>query len=108
MSSVPVLAAHWSVRGYNLTAKRSTRLGKASRFRKIEVDKAMPESMQFHSHRAEYSEHEAAIKLGLTIDQLRGLVTRHLMREGDCPATVFQATDLVLLRVLSSMSASAG
>lgn len=53
----------------------------------------------------QYSEAEAARKLGLSVDQLRSLVREHIVRDPSEPVEmpVLQPTDLVLLRILCSM-----
>jgi hypothetical protein len=58
--------------------------------------------MQNSSPRAQYSAHEAARRLGVTIEQLRALVRDHIVREEDVPEeAVFHPQDLVLLRILA-------
>lgn len=57
------------------------------------------------------TEFEAAHALGLTIEQLRTLVKKHIAeREEDIanlPTTTFQPSDLVMLRLLANLSPSA-
>lgn len=52
-----------------------------------------------------FNEHEAAQALGLTLEQLRVLVRRHILQAEDdlanLPMTSFQPSDLLLLRLLS-------
>jgi hypothetical protein len=58
--------------------------------------------------KSQYSEAEAAIALGVSIDDLRALIRRHLLKPDEDPSTVasatFQPSDLLVLRmVLSGM-----
>lgn len=52
-----------------------------------------------------FNEHEAAQALGLTLEQLRVLVRRHIIQAEDelanLPMTSFQPSDLLLLRLLA-------
>lgn len=52
-----------------------------------------------------FNEHEAAQALGLTLEQLRVLVRRHILQPdddaGNLPMTSFQPSDLLLLRLLA-------
>ncbi|HLH43939.1 MAG TPA: hypothetical protein VKV74_13195 [Bryobacteraceae bacterium] len=52
----------------------------------------------------EYTEMEAARKLGISVNQLRALVRRHILQSDDdaerLPTMVFQRSDLVILRLL--------
>ena len=55
-----------------------------------------------------YSELEAASMLGVSIDQLRSLVRDHIVKDQSSTAahavyTTFQASDLVVLRILAAM-----
>ncbi|MBI4893209.1 MAG: hypothetical protein HY821_21475 [Acidobacteria bacterium] len=58
-----------------------------------------------------YNEHEAAQALGISLDQLRTLVRRHILGTEDgienLPITSFQPSDLLLLRLLSSQAGPA-
>ena len=60
--------------------------------------------------KSQYSESEAAAELGVSIDQLRSLIQRHIV-EGEEPDTrtlplaSFQPSDLVLLRILAASEA---
>ncbi len=57
-----------------------------------------------------YSEDEAALELGITVEQLRTLVREHILgREGglDLAPAVYQASDLVILRFLAKTPQSA-
>jgi hypothetical protein len=50
-----------------------------------------------------YSTAEAAQRLGLSVEQLRTLVRRHIALDEEVPENAtFQASDLVVLRVLAS------
>jgi hypothetical protein len=53
-----------------------------------------------------YSEHEAALALGVSLDDLRVLVRRHILENEDglsnLPMTSFQPSDLLLLKFLAS------
>lgn len=57
-------------------------------------------------HRVQYSEFEAAQKLGITVERLRALVKDHLLN-GEGRALAFRPTDLVLLKYLASAPATA-
>lgn len=52
-----------------------------------------------------FNENEAAQALGLTLEQLRVLVRRHILQPEDdlsnLPVTSFQPSDLLLLRLLA-------
>ena len=55
----------------------------------------------------EYSEHEAATMLGVSIDQLRSMIRNHIVKDEAAGAphmSTFQASDLVVLRILAGMS----
>jgi len=62
--------------------------------------------------KAYFSEVEAARQLGISIDEFRTLVRRHIVeREEDLnnvSITTFHASDLLLLRLLTGRSATAG
>jgi hypothetical protein len=55
-----------------------------------------------------YNESEAAQALGLSLEQLRVLVKRHILQAEDdlanLPITSFQPSDLLLLRLLSQQA----
>jgi len=58
--------------------------------------------------KSHYSESEAAVALGVSVDDLRALIRRHLLKPDEDPSTVasatFQPSDLLILRmVLSGM-----
>ena len=59
------------------------------------------------TRKSQYSEAEAAEELGITIMQLRTMIRSHVVdRDEDLtnvPQTTFQASDLVILRLLSKM-----
>jgi hypothetical protein len=58
------------------------------------------------AQRIQYSEYEAADMLGISIDQLRGLVRDHIVKDAhsaDPEAPVYQASDLVVLRFLAGI-----
>jgi hypothetical protein len=53
-----------------------------------------------------YSEHEAALMLGVTVDDLRSLVRSHIVKDDESanPAVPsYKKADLVVLRVLARM-----
>jgi hypothetical protein len=59
----------------------------------------------------QFTEEEAAEFLGVSIDQLRSLVHKHILNEdegGGAPAglAVYQRSDLLLLRLLRTQQAS--
>lgn len=58
--------------------------------------------------KSQYSESEAAEELGIGVMQLRAVIRSHVTdRDEDLsniPATVFQASDLVILRLLAQHS----
>jgi hypothetical protein len=58
--------------------------------------------------KAQYSEHEAAMEVGVSVEELRNLVHRIAGTEEAPPASVhgatFQASDLVMLKILARMS----
>lgn len=58
-----------------------------------------------------YSETEAARALGITVDELRGLVRRHIAEKEDdlknLPRASFQPSDLLLLKYLAPHLAAA-
>ena len=55
----------------------------------------------------QYSEVEAAEELGITVTQFRTMIRNHVIeREEDLsnvPATTFQASDLLILRLLAGL-----
>ncbi len=57
------------------------------------------------SPKVQYTEAEAATLLGMSVEHLRELVRRHIVKdEGDAsnlPYATFQASDLLLLRILA-------
>jgi hypothetical protein len=56
--------------------------------------------------KVQYSEHEAAEVLGVTVNELRGLVRAHIVKDDDSanPAVpMYHKSDLVVLRVLARM-----
>ena len=58
------------------------------------------------AQRTQYSEYEAADVLGISIDQLRGLVRDHIAKDAhstDPEAPMYQASDLVVLRFLAGI-----
>jgi hypothetical protein len=59
------------------------------------------------SGKSQYSETEAAEELGISVEQLRTMIRSHVVdRDEDLtnvPATTFQASDLVVLRLLARM-----
>ena len=58
------------------------------------------------SGKSQYSESEAAEELGLGVMQLRAVIRSHVTNHDEelrnMPATAFQASDLVILRMLMS------
>jgi len=56
--------------------------------------------------KSHYSETEAAHALGVSLDELRTLVRRHILHNEEdlvnLPVTSFQPSDLLLLRLLSA------
>jgi hypothetical protein len=52
--------------------------------------------------RIQYSEHEAARRLGVSVAQLRSLVRNQFETDEEVPTAVFHATDLVVLKILSA------
>jgi hypothetical protein len=58
--------------------------------------------------KSQYSEAEAAEELGISIDQLRTMIRSHVTdRDEDLnnvPATTFQPSDLLVLRLLAGMA----
>jgi hypothetical protein len=57
--------------------------------------------------KSQYSEVEAAEELGISVDQLRTMIRSHVVdRDEDLtnvPATTFQPSDLLVLRLLAGM-----
>jgi len=57
--------------------------------------------------RSQYSEAEAAEELGISVDRLRTMIRSHVIdRDEDLnnvPATTFQPSDLLILRLLAGM-----
>ena len=55
-------------------------------------------------NKAQYSEAEVAQQLGITVDDLRTLIRRHIVIEEteatNVPMTTFQPSDLLVLRLL--------
>lgn len=52
--------------------------------------------------RARYSESEAASRLGVSVEQLRTLVKRHISNDEEVPENAtFHASDLIVLSVLA-------
>ena len=60
------------------------------------------------AQKIQYSEHEAANQLGISIDQLRSLVRDHIVKDAAAPVDTsvptYHASDLVVLRILTGMS----
>jgi hypothetical protein len=61
--------------------------------------------------KSQYSESEAAEELGISVLQLRAMIRSHVVdRDEDLtnvPQTTFQASDLVILRLLAKMTPQA-
>ena len=56
--------------------------------------------------KVEYSEHEAAQMLGVTVEELRSLVRAHIVKDdesADPAVPTYHKSDLVVLRVLARM-----
>ena len=57
-----------------------------------------------------YSESEAARSMGISIDELRTLIRRHIVDSeedmSNCPKATFYPADLVVLKLLSSKAAA--
>jgi hypothetical protein len=54
----------------------------------------------------QYSEHQAAAMLGVSVEELRTLVREHILKEDDVSGaslSTYQPSDVVLLRVLARM-----
>jgi len=64
--------------------------------------------MQPRAGKSQYSETEVAEELGVSVDQLRTMIRSHVIdRDEDLtnvPATTFQPSDLLVLRLLAGMS----
>jgi hypothetical protein len=62
--------------------------------------------------KSHYSEAEAASELGVTVDQLRLLIRRHVIEHDEEMANVshasFQPSDLLLLRLLAGVKGKNG
>jgi len=60
--------------------------------------------------KSQYSETEAAEELGISVEQLRTMIRSHVVdRDEDLnniPATTFQPSDLLVLRLLAGNSAN--
>ncbi len=56
-------------------------------------------------NKTQFTETEAAQALGIGVDELRTLIQRHIVTEAEdssnVPMTVFQPSDLLLLRLLA-------
>jgi hypothetical protein len=63
------------------------------------------------AQKIQYSEHEAANLLGVTIDQLRSLVRDYIVKDTTAPVDTsvpaYHPSDLVVLRILIGMSRGA-
>ncbi|MEO8099266.1 MAG: hypothetical protein ABI811_16295 [Acidobacteriota bacterium] len=61
--------------------------------------------------KSQYTEAEVAEELGISVAQLRTMIRSHVVdRDEDLsnvPATTFQASDLVILRLLTGMRSTA-
>ncbi|MGH9720842.1 MAG: hypothetical protein ACRD8O_11565 [Bryobacteraceae bacterium] len=58
----------------------------------------------------EYTEEEAAIALGLSVEQLRFVVREHVIQgdvQADAPMPSFRPTDLLLIKMLAARAAVA-
>lgn len=60
---------------------------------------------QFRPGKSQYSEAEAAEELGVSVAQLRTMIRSHVVEHDEdlnnVPATSFQPSDLLILRLLS-------
>ena len=60
--------------------------------------------------KSQYSENEAAEELGISVEQLRGMIRSHVVdRDEDLsnvPVTTFQPSDLLILRLLAGLPSS--
>ena len=58
--------------------------------------------------KSQYSESEAAAELGISVDALRQMIRSHVMDNeqdvSNIPATTFQPSDLLVLRLLAGQS----
>lgn len=56
--------------------------------------------------KVQYSEHEASMQLGVSVEELRELVRYHIVKddEGAGAPPMYQSADLVLLRILARMT----
>ena len=58
--------------------------------------------------KSQYSEAEAAAELGISVDALRQMIRSHVMDNeqdvSNIPATTFQPSDLLVLRLLAGQS----
>ncbi|BDC51686.1 hypothetical protein F183_A40010 [Bryobacterales bacterium F-183] len=58
--------------------------------------------------KAQYSEYEAALEVGVSVEELRTLVNRIAGTDevgmGAMPGATYQASDLVMLKILARMS----
>jgi hypothetical protein len=61
--------------------------------------------------KSQYSETEAAEELGVTVTQLRTMIRSHVVDRdedlGNVPATTFQPSDLLILRLLANKAPAA-
>lgn len=68
------------------------------------VEQTMPLT---RSGKSQYSETEAAEELGVSVAQLRTMIRSHVVEHDEdltnVPETTFQASDLVILRMLANM-----
>ena len=59
------------------------------------------------SSKSQYSETEAAEELGISVAQLRTMIRSHVVEKDEdltnVPATTFQPSDLLILRLLAGM-----
>jgi len=57
--------------------------------------------------KSQFSETEAAEELGISVDQLRSMIRRHVVEQeedaNNIPVTTFQPSDLLILRLLAGM-----
>jgi hypothetical protein len=61
-----------------------------------------------HAARSQYTEIEAAEELGISVDNLRDIVRKHVVEQTEdiqnLPVTTFQPSDLLILRLFAGMS----
>ena len=60
--------------------------------------------------KTQYSEAEAAEELGISVPQLRAMIRNHVVEHDEdltnVPSTVFQPSDLLILKLLAGMTSN--